>query len=220
MELSGISGIGYIHELCQAQYSGQPIGIFSVCSSNEHVLRSAFQLASQTGTYLLIESTCNQVNQFGGYSGMTPSTFSGYLRVLAGEYNVSTDRLIIGGDHIGPYPWRNEPVSLAMEKAISLVRECAKAGYRKLHLDASMKLGDDGHDVLLDLELASSRAAHLCAASEETFTNSTSQDSYPVYVIGTEVPLPGGAGNDRGLSVTQSDHVSQMITSMKDAFWC
>ena len=52
-------------------------------------------------------------------------------------------RLILGGDHLGPNPWRHEPAEAAMAKAETLVRSYAEAGFAKIHLDASMACAGD-----------------------------------------------------------------------------
>ena len=49
-------------------------GIVSVCSAHPEVIRAAADIAQSCGALLLIESTSNQVDQFGGYTGMTPET--------------------------------------------------------------------------------------------------------------------------------------------------
>ena len=56
-----------------------------------------------------------------------------------------------------------------MVKAAGLVRACVLAGYTKIHLDASMRLGDDpgGGDTALDARLATRRTAKLCRVAEE-----------------------------------------------------
>ena len=55
--------------------SGQGGGIFSVCSAHHLVLEACMQQVLEAGTHLLIEATANQVNQFGGYTGMKPDDF-------------------------------------------------------------------------------------------------------------------------------------------------
>ncbi|HZE16019.1 MAG TPA: class II D-tagatose-bisphosphate aldolase, non-catalytic subunit, partial [Mycobacterium sp.] len=45
----------------------------SFCTANEDVLRAMFEEIRDEDAPLLIEATSNQVNQFGGYTGFTPS---------------------------------------------------------------------------------------------------------------------------------------------------
>ena len=62
-------------ELVARHKSGQPAGIYSLCSAHPLVIESALYEARASGTPLLIEATSNQVNQFGGYTGLTPAGF-------------------------------------------------------------------------------------------------------------------------------------------------
>ena len=48
-------------------------GIPSYCSANELVLEIALRRAKELNKPVLIEATANQVNQFGGYTGMKPA---------------------------------------------------------------------------------------------------------------------------------------------------
>ena len=56
-----------------------PKGIYSICSSNIYVLEAAIKKAKNEEV-LLIEATPNQVNQNGGYSGMTPKEFVKFVQ--------------------------------------------------------------------------------------------------------------------------------------------
>jgi D-tagatose-1,6-bisphosphate aldolase subunit GatZ/KbaZ len=164
--------------------------MYSVCSAHPMVLRAALAQGLQDGTPVLIEATCNQVDQFGGYTGMTPADFVVFVGELAAEAGLSMDRIILGGDHLGPNPWRGEPADLAMAKAEGLVEAYVRAGFHKIHLDASMRCADDPA-VLPDGTIAE-RAARLCRRAELSH-GQRSDGPPPVYVIGTEVPPPGGA---------------------------
>ncbi len=42
-----------------------------------------------------------------------------------------------GGDHLGPHPWRKIARQEAMAKAEVMIAAYAKAGFTKIHLDAS-----------------------------------------------------------------------------------
>ena len=47
----------------------------SFCTSNEDVIQTIFDFCKIFNLPLLIECTSNQVNQFGGYTGLTPKEF-------------------------------------------------------------------------------------------------------------------------------------------------
>jgi D-tagatose-1,6-bisphosphate aldolase subunit GatZ/KbaZ len=193
-------------------------GICSICSANEYVLLTSMKKAKVEESILLIESTSNQVDQFGGYTGMTPEQFIGYVRDLADSVDFPKERLIIGGDHLGPNSWQKEPAASAMEKAGELINHYVKAGYTKIHLDTSMRChGDPGNpDIPLKVELIAKRAAQLCRVAEDAATESHP----PYYVIGTDVPIPGGAQESlHNIRITPVEEVRETIEVTKDAFY-
>jgi D-tagatose-bisphosphate aldolase class II non-catalytic subunit len=179
----------FLRQLAQARRDGRPVGITSVCSAHPLVIRAAARNAAQHSDMLLIEATCNQVNQFGGYTGMLPADFVSLVRRIAAEENLAAERIILGGDHLGPNPWRSEPAASAMAKAEDMVTAYVAAGFRKIHLDASM--GCAGEPAALDDATTAGRALRLAKAAEQAALKAGGE--MPVYIIGTEVPPPGGA---------------------------
>lgn len=217
-----VKGVSYplpLLEMIAAQKRGESKGIASICSANPWVIEATIQQAQATGEPVFIESTCNQVNQYGGYTGWTPAQFVAYLRDLASRQSFPFERITIGGDHLGPGPWQNEPVAVAMDKARTLVQDCVLAGYAKIHLDASMKCADDDVDKPLDTRLSAARSAELAEVAERAFSRRTTGDALPYYVIGTEVPLPGGTQeHGESLPVTAVDDVAETIEATRKAF--
>ena len=199
----------YLDELIKFQKKGDPRGITSICSAHPVVLSAAMQTPIDA---LLIEATCNQVNQFGGYTNRTPEDFIRFINEIADTNNFPRENLILGGDHLGPSVWQGEEEASAMDKARELIRDYVKAGFKKIHLDCSMSLADDpvGH---LDLKTSAQRSASLAKIAEEF------GDGGLRYVIGTEVPLPGGATeHEDGVSVTRVSDLRQTIECTQDAF--
>ena len=196
-------------DLVDSNRHGHAVGLPSICSANQFVLEAAVQQAKRDETVVLIESTCNQVNQFGGYTGMRPTDFVALVAKVAAQQKYPLAGVILGGDHLGPYPWRNEPAAQAMTKARDLVRAYVLAGYTKIHLDCSMRLADDpgaAGDPLND-ETAATRTADLAAVTEEAWSGLLAGQPAPLYVIGTEVPTPGGEqAAQAGPAVTTVTH--------------
>src|SRR5450432_3123664 len=93
-------------ELVQRHKSAADAGIYSVCSSHPLVIEAALREAHANGQYALIEATSNQVNQFGGYSGMQPGAFREYVSAILARTDLPPERLLLGGDHLGPNCWR------------------------------------------------------------------------------------------------------------------
>lgn len=179
-----------LSELTQKHKSGEALGIYSVCSANPFVVKAAFQQAKSDDSLLLIESTSNQVDQFGGYTGMKPADFIKFVEGFANEMGFPRENIVFGGDHLGPNTWQDLPAETAMDNARTLVAEYVKAGFGKIHLDTSMRCGDDPAGAL-DPEIVAARAADLCAVAETSVP--VDQKRKPVYVVGTEVPVPGGS---------------------------
>ncbi len=187
-------------------------GIYSVCSAHPYVIRASMQQAKASGGSLLIEATSNQVNQFGGYTGMQPVDFRLFVRDLAKQEGFPESRLILGGDHLGPNPWRQLPATEAMERGEVMVAAYAAAGFTKLHLDASMPCADD--PTSLSDAVVAERAARLCLAAEKATSGHTL-----LYIIGTEVPTPGGAVEDLGhLQVTTKEAASKTLRIHQQVF--
>ncbi|NJM84049.1 MAG: class II D-tagatose-bisphosphate aldolase, non-catalytic subunit [Tabrizicola sp.] len=161
--------------------AGQGGGLPSWCTAHPQTLAAILRCYRHDTAPILIEATCNQVNQFGGYTGMTPADFVRFVHGIARAEGVDPARLILGGDHLGPNPWRAEPAPQAMAKARDMVAAYAATGFTKIHLDASMPCGGE---TLTETGMAA-RAAELCAVAESV------APGRPAYVIGTEVPVPG-----------------------------
>ncbi|KQT68893.1 MULTISPECIES: D-tagatose-bisphosphate aldolase, class II, non-catalytic subunit [unclassified Aureimonas] len=175
--------------LAKARRAGAPTGITSVCSAHPTVIRAALRRAARDGGPVLIEATCNQVNHEGGYTGMKPADFVRFVEGIADEEGLARDHILFGGDHLGPNPWRKEPAEIALEKAAAMVEAYVTAGFSKIHLDASM--GCAGEPAALDDRTVANRAAKLAAVAEAAAK--AAGRPAPHYILGTEVPVPGGA---------------------------
>jgi D-tagatose-1,6-bisphosphate aldolase subunit GatZ/KbaZ len=199
-------------DLSAAFQAGAPRGITSVCSAHPVVIAAALGLARETGRPALVEATCNQVNQEGGYTGMTPAKFRAFVEGIAAEVGLDPKQIILGGDHLGPNPWKHLPAAEAMTKAEAMIASYAAAGFTKLHLDTSM--GCAGEPAALDDSVTAARAARLAAVAEWHRSGEA-----PVYVIGTEVPVPGGAVEELdSVSVTEPAAVRATYGAHRSAF--
>lgn len=204
-----------VQPLIAAHRLGKNVGLYSVCCSNEQVLLAAMQVALQYDTVLLIEATSNQVDQFGGYTGMNPAQFRDYVAQLAGTQQFPVERLILGGDHLGPNAWQKRPAAEAMAHARELIRAYVAAGFHKIHLDCSMSCADD--PVPLPDEIVATRSAELARIAERTAAEAGLPP--PVYVIGTEVPVPGGESSlDGGVQVTTPQAAAKTLEIHRQAF--
>lgn len=204
-----------LQEIVLNQKNGISTGIYSICSANKYVIKAALLQGLEDNSYVLIESTANQVNQFGGYTGMTPKDFKHYVEKLAEECKFPKDKLILGGDHLGPLTWSKLCENEAMENAKDLVKAYVEAGFTKIHIDTSMKVGDDPEGVLF-LNKVAERAADLVRVCEDV-----NREQKPIYIVGSEVPIPGGATDEHeSIQVTTvcdfEDSVSAFMKSFKE----
>ncbi|MBO9602798.1 MAG: D-tagatose-bisphosphate aldolase, class II, non-catalytic subunit [Novosphingobium sp.] len=182
-----------IRDLLARHRAGECIGISSVCSAHPLVIEATLHHAlAHDAPLVLIEATSNQVNQDGGYTGMKPADFRDFVWTIADRTGFPRERLALGGDHLGPNAWTVLPAEQAMAKAETMVAAYVAAGFGKIHLDCSMSCADD--PVPLPERTIAERAARLCQAAEAAYCGDP--DDAPSYVIGTEVPVPGGAAED------------------------
>lgn len=211
----------FLKGIAEKQRKGENAGILSVCSANDFVIRAAMERAGELDRPVLIESTCNQVNQFGGYTGMTPGVFSEYIYRIAGTTGFDRKNIILGGDHLGPGPWADTGQQ-AMDSAGELIRDCVLAGYVKIHIDTSMKLSGDNTDKVPDPLIVAERGAKLCEIAEKAYDDLLAENpdaEEPVYVLGSEVPVPGGSSNEKeSVEVTKASDFRETYRLYKRAF--
>ncbi|MGK5079874.1 D-tagatose-bisphosphate aldolase, class II, non-catalytic subunit [Janthinobacterium sp. HLX7-2] len=204
-----------IQQVIKAHRRGERVGLYAVCCSHPSVLRAAMRVALDYDTVLLVEATSNQVDQFGGYTGMTPNVFRDTMLALAQEQGFPAERLVLGGDHLGPNTWQHLDAATAMDHADTLIAAYASAGFHKIHLDCSMRCADD--PLLLDDETVAARSARLCRIAEAAAA--AAGFAPPVYVIGTEVPVPGGeASLAQAGAVTSAQAARRTLDVHRSAF--
>jgi len=202
-------------DLIHRHRSGTAVGIYSVCSAHPLVLQGGLRLALRTGGEALIEATSNQVNQDGGYTGLRPAAFRERVYGLADSVGLARDRVALGGDHLGPNAWAGMEATAAMGKAQMMVAEYVNAGFRKIHLDCSMSCADDAR--VLGDELIAERTATLSEITESAWRSAGGEP--PVYIIGSEVPVPGGASETlHELAVTTPAAAHATIEAHRMAF--
>jgi len=198
-------------EIVGENRAARPRAIPSWCTAHAETLRAILATYRGDGAPILIEATSNQVNQFGGYTGMTPAAFRTFVEGLAQHEGIDPRRILLGGDHLGPNPWKDEPAGPAMDKARAMVEAYVRAGFTKIHLDASMACADDDR---LDEETIAARAADLCAVAEQAAAGRALS-----YVIGTEVPIPGGETDALdSLAVTAPEAAAHTVELHRQAF--
>ena len=205
-----------MQEMMEKRRQGIKCGIPSYCSANELVLETALRRAKLLDQPVLIEATANQVNQYGGYTGMLPKDFYKLVLDMAAKIGVPEQQVILAGDHLGPLTWQNLPEAEAMEKSIELVYQYTRAGFTKIHLDTSMKVADDAEG-LLSTEVIARRGATLYKAAIKGYEELKAEKPdaiRPVFIVGSEVPIPGGAQEaEDSLAVTSVEAFKDTVAT-------
>ncbi|MDQ0808992.1 D-tagatose-1,6-bisphosphate aldolase subunit GatZ/KbaZ [Streptomyces sp. B3I7] len=207
-----------LDELVRHQKGGDAQGITSVCSAHPLVIEAAVLQALESGGTVLVEATSNQVDQYGGYTGMRPDDFRSLVLGIAERLGLPADRVVLGGDHLGPNRWRALPPEEAMKEAERLVAAYVRAGFTKIHLDCSFSCAGD--PAPLSDDVVADRAARLVAVAEATARETATDRAGALrYVIGTEVPVPGGAHETLdGVRPTTADGARLTLKRHHEAF--
>ena len=204
-----------LSEILAANRAGHAVGLAAVCSAHPMALEAAIVQGKRDGTLVLIEATANQVNQFGGYTGMRPAAFRAEVERLARRAGLPAEHIVLGGDHLGPVCWIREGAQTAMAKAHELVAAYVAAGFAKIHLDTSMACADDPGR--LPEATVARRAAELCQTAERVAGKRFGNASL-YYVIGTEVPEPGGARDRARCEATTPRAATRTVGAHREAF--
>jgi D-tagatose-1,6-bisphosphate aldolase subunit GatZ/KbaZ len=211
-----------LQEIIVSQKQGIPVGIYSACTANELVIAAAMERAKRDQDDVLIEATANQVNQYGGYTGMKPADFRDFVFAIAQKSDFPKEKIILGGDHLGPLTWKNLGSTKAMEESRELLKQFVLAGFTKIHLDTSMHLADDDQNRKLNTQVIAERGAVLCQAAEQAYAElqSVHPDALQsVYVVGSEVPIPGGSQEaEEGIQVTKVADFEETVNVFKTVF--
>ena len=211
-----------LKQIVTKQKQGESVGIYSCCSANEYVIEAAIAAAKRDHSCVLIEATANQVDQNGGYTGMTPQKFKEFVFGIAEKVGFTTDRIFLGGDHLGPLTFASMNEKEAMEASEELVRCYVAAGFTKIHIDTRMKVADDDPNARLSDEVIARRGARLARVCEDTYQELVKKDPSairPVYIVGSEVPIPGGAQDpNAGMQVTRVEDFKATVAAFQKAF--
>lgn len=203
-----------LRKIIASNRAGEAVAIPSVCTAHPDALEASLTLAETLDQPIVVEATSNQVNQDGGYTGLKPADFIRFVNDIAQRAKVSHNRIVFGGDHLGPQAWRKFPAEQAMSKAHQMVADYAAAGFTKIHLDCSE--GCTGEPAQLPDAITATRSAALAATALQLAPNPDKL----LFVIGTEVPPPGGARTDDhgDIPPTTPQSAKATLAAHRDAF--
>lgn len=210
-----------LHEIIYSKQNDKAIGIPSFCTANYYAIKAILTYAKVNNKKVLIEATANQVNQYGGYTNMKPADFANFVTNIANEINCPIELIILGGDHLGPLIWTNLNEEEAMSEARELVRQFVESGFTKIHLDTSMKLKSDSVNEPLEIKVIAKRGASLMQVCQDAYRDRKAlypNSTKPVFIIGSEVPIPGGAQEEESINVTDPEDLLQTYDTYCEVF--
>ncbi len=165
----------------------KPMTLLAVCPNSPAVIKAAFRAAKRNNAPIMFAATLNQVDNDGGYTGMTQKDFVRVMRVEAKRNNY-TGPYIAAIDHGGP--WLKDIQTLEMwpyEKAMDAVKKSYEAallaGYELIHVDPTVdRFLPKGE--IIKIEVVAARTIELITHIE----NFRKQRGLPriAYEVGTE----------------------------------
>lgn len=208
-----------IIECLNLQVNGKSKAIASFCTANRACIEAILLHYKCKNKPVLIEATSNQVNQYGGYTGMRPQDYKDMVYELAYRVGFDEKLIMLGGDHLGPLPWKGMNESEAMVNAKELVSEFVLAGYEKIHLDTSIKLASDTDN--LTNKIIAKRGVELYKTAMDVWHKMLEKGQKtikPKFIIGSEVPPAGGSQDGSPVRVTSATDLVDTLKAYQDAF--
>ena len=193
-----------IHELIK--FKSLP----SFCTSNFLVLKILIKFCKKNKLPLLIETTSNQVNQFGGYTNLTPKKFTKKISLYLKKEKFNQKLFFYGGDHLGPLPWKQFGQLKSLERSKKLIKSYIDSGAQKIHIDTSIKLRND----------KTFSKKEILKRTQDLFNNlNLDKINNIFFVFGTEVPFAGGGTNKNQSAakfptkstINESDFVKKLL---------
>jgi D-tagatose-1,6-bisphosphate aldolase subunit GatZ/KbaZ len=177
----------------------------SFCTSNDDVIETIFDFCKIFNLPLLIECTSNQVNQFGGYSGLNTKSFKKNILKISKIKKFKKKKLYIGADHLGPLPWMNLKEDKAMLNAKKLFKDTINCNFDKIHIDTGMMLKSD---IILPRKKIIDRCLEIFKLCNKNKIKNI------FFVFGTEVPIAGG-GKIKQIKPTKLQSIKEEIKYYK-----
>lgn len=178
----------------------------SFCTSNFDVIKIIIFFCKIKKLPCLIECTSNQVNQNGGYTKNTPKSFIKKIFKISKNLKFKKKNLYLGGDHLGPLPWKYNSKTIALKNSIKLIGDFLRQNYCKIHIDTSIKCRDDKQ---INNKMIFNRSKEIL---KTPIIKKRLKDKF--LIIGSEVPL-SGSGDVNKLTVTSKEQIKGECNQFK-----
>ena len=152
------------------QESGVKRTIFAVCPNSTAVIRASFRAAKRNNAPIYFAATLNQIDNDGGYTGMTQAEFTKLLQFEQERVNY-TGTTIVAIDHGGPWLKDKQRVEKwSTEDAMQGVKEsfeaAVAAGYDLIHVDPTVDINVPAGETI-DIRVVAARTVELIAHVEK-----------------------------------------------------
>jgi D-tagatose-1,6-bisphosphate aldolase subunit GatZ/KbaZ len=179
----------------------------SFCTSNTEVIKTILFFCHIKKLPCLIECTSNQVNQHGGYTNKTPKMFIKEILSISKKIKFDSKKLFLGGDHLGPLPWKKKSNTIAIKNSISLINDYLDQKFCKIHIDTSIKCKNDNYinsDIIFE-------------RTNEILNNDNIKKKIKdkFLVVGTEVPLSGSGDNENIIKTSKKQIETEVLKFKK-----
>jgi len=170
--------------------------LLAVCPNSLSVIKAAFRAAKRNNSPIMFAATLNQIDNDGGYTGITQFEFINMLRIEAENLNYKGP-YIAAVDHGGP--WLKDiqvKEKWDLDKAMSAVKksfeDSISAGYDLIHVDPTVDIHiAKGNSI--DIKVVAARTVELINHCE-TYRKKINKPSIS-YEVGTE-EVHGGLANE------------------------
>jgi len=144
--------------------------LFAACPNSLAVIRAAIRAARRNNAPIMFAATLNQVDQDGGYTGMTPRQFVETIRMETEAIHF-TGPVVIAVDHGGPWLQDNHRTERwTLEETMQWVKRsfagAIDAGYDMIHVDPTVDI-ELPPGKIIPVEVVVERTVELIAFCED-----------------------------------------------------
>lgn len=199
--------------------TGIPMTLFAACPNSLSVIKASFRAAKRNNSPIYFATTLNQVDNDGGYTGMTQAEFTKILAREAAAVNY-TGPYVVAIDHGGP--WLKDKQTLekyTLEQAMDGVKKSYEAailaGYDLIHVDPTVDITLPKGEII-NIHVVAKRTVELIKHAEDF---RKAHKIAPIsYEVGTE-EVHGGLADEKTFDTFLSDLKSGLAAAGIPEIW-
>lgn len=199
--------------------TGVPMTLFAACPNSLSVIKASFRAAKRNNAPIYFATTLNQVDNDGGYTGMTQAEFTKILAREAAAVNY-TGPYVVAIDHGGP--WLKDKQTLekyTLEQAMDGVKKSYEAailaGYDLIHVDPTVDITLPKGEII-NIHVVAQRTVELIKHAEDF---RKAHNMPPIsYEVGTE-EVHGGLADDKTFDTFLTDLKAGLAAAGMPDIW-